>query len=448
MERFDVVKKIQIYTVLAIIIVLAISASLIYFVDGTTIDKVKHFEMYENTENSVTINWKKVHKAQGYRIYSLDESSNEFKKIADIESPKECTYKIENLDGGTVYKLKATAYKTFLKNEYESDESDVITAYTMPNTPNTAVYSENEGILNIRWKQDGNAEGYLVEYSLNEDFSDSKTVETTEFNFKQESLKPKDVYYVRCKSYITVDGKMVYSQWSEPKSVEIMDKIIMPSDIDPSKPMVALTFDDGPGYADKNNNITTKQILDVLEKYGARATFFMCGSRINGSNEDLLKRELELGCELGNHTYDHTHYGKKVTAEDISKCSEKIKDASGQYPTVFRCPGGIMSNEIQKECKKENLPIVYWSVDTEDWKSKDVKSVFKNATNKVYDGSIILMHDIYPSTVQAVEKIVPKLIKDGYQLVTVSEMIEAKNDGKAPQAGQQYTDAKTINNNT
>lgn len=443
-----VVKKIKFYTILAIVIILAISASLIYVVDGNSIDDVKHLEMTENTSNSISLSWKKVHTAQGYRIYALDENGKDYKQLAEVDSPDNCTYKLENLESGTVYKLKATAFKTFMKNEHESDKGDVITAYSLPNAPDMIVYSENEGMLNARWKEQGKAEGYLLEYSLNEDFSDSKTVETSELNFKQEGLTPKDVYYVRCKSYITVDGKMIYSQWSETKSAEIMDKIIMKSEIDPDKPMVALTFDDGPGYADRNNNITTAQILDVLEKYGARATFFMCGSRINHSNQDLLKRELELGCELGNHTYEHTHYGKDVTADDIKKCSEKIKAVSGQYPTVFRCPGGIMSKTMQKECKDEGMPIVYWSVDTEDWKSKDAKSVFKIATNKVYDGSIILMHDIYPSTVQAVEKIVPKLIKDGYQLVTVSEMIEAKNDGKAPQAGQQYTDAKTINNNT
>lgn len=442
------VKKIKIYTILAIVVILAISASLIFVVDGNSIDDVNHLEMTENTVNSITVSWKKVHTAQGYRIYNFDENDKKFVKLADVNGIDNCSYKIENLDGGTVYKLKVTAYKTFFKTEHESNEGKVITAYSLPDVPDLKVYSENEGLLNARWKEQKNSEGYLVEYSLNDDFKESKTVETGSCYFKEEGLKPKDVYYVHCKSFITVDGKMVYSQWSETKSAEIMDKIIMSSNIDPNKPMVALTFDDGPGYADRNNKITTAQILDILEKYGARATFFMCGSRINNSNEDLLKREVELGCELGNHTYGHTHYGSKVTANDIINCSEKIKSVSGQYPTVFRCPGGIMSKTIQKECKELDMPIVYWSVDTEDWKSKDPKSVFKIATTKVYDGSIILMHDIYPTTVEAVEKIVPKLIKDGYQLVTVSEMIEAKNDGKAPQAGQQYTDAKTINNNT
>lgn len=442
------VKKIKIFTAAAIALVLLISTSLIFIVEGNSIDYVKNFEMSKNTVSSITLNWKKVHKAEGYRIYAYDESEKDYKKIADINGIDNCTYTIENLEGATVYKLKATAYKNFLKNEHESEYAEEITAYTLPDVPETAVYSENEGLLNAKWKKQNNSEGYIVEYSLNEDFSDSKNVEISDNEFIEKGLTPDDIYYVRCKSYVTVDGKMIYSDWSESKSVKIMDKIMMSDNIDPKRPMVAITFDDGPGFSDRKNNITTKQILDVLEKYGARATFFMCASRINSTNDDLLKRELELGCELGNHTYDHTNYGKKVTPGDISKCSERIKEVTGKNPTVFRCPGGIMSSAIQKECEKEGMPIAYWSVDTEDWKSKDPKSIYKIATNNVYDGSIILMHDIYPTTVQAVEKIVPKLIKDGYQLVTVSELIAAKNDGKAPKAGQQYIDAKTINNNT
>lgn len=91
--------------------------------------------------------------------------------------------------------------------------------------------------------------------------------------------------------------------------------------------------------------------------------------------------------------------------------------------------------------------IAYWSVDTEDWKSRNPAQIISRAEHGAYDGSIILMHDIYGSTADAVEKIVPALVKKGYQIVTVSEMIQAKT-GKAPQAGQQYIDYKTINNDT
>ena len=206
--------------------------------------------------------------------------------------------------------------------------------------------------------------------------------------------------------------------------------------------MVALTFDDGPAF-----DGSTGRILDVLEKYGARATFFMVGTRINDNTKKYLKRELELGCELGNHTYNHDHYGKAVTEADVVKCSDAVYKACGKRPTAFRCPGGNMSSVMQNTAKKEGMIIAYWSVDTEDWKSRNPAQIISQAEHGAYDGSIILMHDIYSSTADAVEKIVPALVKKGYQIVTVSEMIQAKT-GKAPQAGQQYIDYKTINNNT
>lgn len=107
-----------------------------------------------------------------------------------------------------------------------------------------------------------------------------------------------------------------------------------------------------------------------------------------------------------------------------------------------------MSDVIQEECRKEGMPIAYWSVEPEDWKVRDADKIYKSVMSHVYDGSIILMHDIYPTTAQAVEKIVPKLIEEGYQVVGVSEMIAAKNNGSHPKTGQQYIDYKTINNNT
>ena len=107
----------------------------------------------------------------------------------------------------------------------------------------------------------------------------------------------------------------------------------------------------------------------------------------------------------------------------------------------------MITSVMKEQCKKEGMPIAYWSVDTEDWKSKNPDKIYDAVNKQVYDGAIILMHDIYPSTVEAVKKIVPKLIEDGYQIVGVSEMLAVKN-GEMPTPGEQYVDYKTINNNT
>lgn len=173
----------------------------------------------------------------------------------------------------------------------------------------------------------------------------------------------------------------------------------------------------------------------------------MVGERVDNDTKSLLQREIAIGCELGNHTYNHNHYGDDVTPSDIKRASDRIKEYSGKAPTIFRCPGGNLTSTIRNQCKKEGMPLAYWSVDTLDWKSKNAKSIYNNVINQAYDGAIILMHDIYPTTADAVEKIVPELIAKGYQIVTVSELIKAKT-GEEPKAGQQYVDYETINNHT
>lgn len=440
-------KKIRVITCFAIAVVIICAAAAIAVVNGKSIDVVKNVAMSESTSTSIKIKWNEVKGAKGYHLYFLNEETGKYEKIADVNDGKACVYNFNDVEDGTIYKIKVTAFKFFNKKEYESEEARTVMAYSLPNIPEISASSPDEGILQVKWNDVKNAAGYELEYAKNEDFSDSEKETLSENRFKAEKLKPNDVYYVKARAFMNVDEKSVYGQWCEPCQVKIKEKVIMNPDIDPKKPIVALSFDDGPAY-EQNGTSSTAQILKVLEDYGARATFFMCGSRINDSNSKYLKKEIELGCELGNHTYDHSDYGKKVTVNDIRSASDAIKKASGQSPTIFRCPGGMITPQIREECEKEGMPIAYWSVDTEDWKSKDANKIYKIVMDNVYDGSIILMHDIYPSTAEAVKKVVPKLIEEGYQIVTVSEMLTVKNNGKAPLAGQQYIDYKTINNNT
>lgn len=444
-------KKIKTVTICSIIFIIICACCALAVVNGQSIDVVESANMEANTDESITVNWKKVKNAEGYRIYIKNKDTDEYELFKEIEGEDTVSYNFEELGGGTVYDIEVTAFKHFNKKLYESEKAQSLTVYTLPGKVKQNTISPKEGILTVKWSEVKNAKGYEVEYSKDKEFEDKATEEfadgkTTEF--KLDKLTPKDVYYSRVRAYIEIDDKKVYGEWSDTSETEIKEKFVMGADIDPKKPIVALSFDDGPGYPCDGNASTTAQILDVLEEYGARATFFMCGSRVDKSNVECLKREIELGCELGNHTYDHQHYGKKVTPNDISKCSNWIKEKCGQAPTIFRCPGGMITSVIKDECKKEGMPLAYWSVDTEDWKSKDPNKIYDVVNKQVYDGAIILMHDIYPTTVEAVKKIVPKLIEDGYQIVGVTEMIAIKNGGEKPIPGEQYVDYKTINNNT
>ncbi len=188
--------------------------------------------------------------------------------------------------------------------------------------------------------------------------------------------------------------------------------------LDPDKPMVALTFDDGP-YTP-----VTSKILKVLKKYDARATFFVVGNRVP-QYEDMVKQAYEQGNEIATHTYNHanlTKLDKKGIKSELNKSKKVIKDVIGCSYSTLRPPGGSINDTMRNVIK---VPMIYWSVDTEDWKSRNAQSVLKEC-KVIQDGDIVLMHDLYPSTADAVKKLVPRLVKEGYQLVTIDELFHYK----------------------
>lgn len=200
--------------------------------------------------------------------------------------------------------------------------------------------------------------------------------------------------------------------------------------IDASKPMVALTFDDGPGER-------TGELLAQLEKYNAHATFFMQGKNIPGK-EDFVKKMKETGCELGNHSYDHpqlTKLSADKIANQIGTTNDLIQQAAGSTATVMRPPYGAINDTVRSSV---GLPMILWSIDTLDWKTRNAQSSIDMVMNDVQDGDVILMHDIHTESIDAALVLIPKLEEAGYQLVTVSEMAKAK--GVALQNGEKYVD--------
>lgn len=439
--------KVRVAASVLILAILVATFSAVSVVQAKTVKAVERLEVAQQGEQTeCTLDWHRVKGADGYQIFQYNNEKQAFDQVQTVEGKKNNRVQIKNLTPATVYRFKVRAYKNYRDKEYTGDFSPEVTAYTVPGAPKLEASSLSEGAMNLRWSAEAGAAGYQLQYARDKDF-DGEDTKTREFQPAKnavvlEKLAEKATYYVRVRGSVAVGEDKKFGPWSDVQSVQIAETVKLPANIDKDKPMVALTFDDGPAF-----NGSTGRILDVLEKYGARATFFMVGTRINDNTKKYLKRELELGCELGNHTYNHDHYGHQVTEADVVKCSDAVYKACGKRPTAFRCPGGNMSDVMQKTAKKEGMLIAYWSVDTEDWKSKDPAKIISQSENGVYDGSIILMHDIYSTTADAVEKLVPALVKKGYQIVTVSEMIQAKT-GKAPQAGQQYIDYKTINNNT
>ena len=192
-------------------------------------------------------------------------------------------------------------------------------------------------------------------------------------------------------------------------------------------PMVALTFDDGPGKY-------TDGILTVLQQNNAKATFFMLGKLIPKYPE-TVKRMKALGCELGNHSYDHSDLSKMDAAgvsSQINTTNQALVDLVGEGASCVRPPYGAFNPTVRSAA---GAPLILWSIDTLDCKTRDTQTTIDTVLNNVKDGDIVLMHDIHEPSAKAAETLIPALREMGYQLVTVSELAAAKGipleNGKA-----------------
>lgn len=202
--------------------------------------------------------------------------------------------------------------------------------------------------------------------------------------------------------------------------------------------LVALTFDDGPGPY-------TAKLLDAMKQRGVRATFFVLGSRVN-SYPDVIRRMEAEGHVVGNHSTNHKNLKYLSTAQmasEVETCSKRVEALAGHGTTVLRCPGGNYNAAVKSYAKNAGLPIIQWSVDTRDWESRNVSKIlstaFQTGAYGIRDGAIVLMHDIYPTSVEAAIQIMDRLQAQGYVLVTVPELINARYGGM--EAGQVYRNA-------
>jgi len=193
--------------------------------------------------------------------------------------------------------------------------------------------------------------------------------------------------------------------------------------------MIALTFDDGPHPS------YTNAILNTLSAYGAKATFFVLGSQA-AANPAPLRRAAEMGCEIGSHTYSHPNLSASsagTISSEISRTNQTVMNIIGKKPTLLRPPYGNFNATVRSYA---GVPLILWNVDTLDWKSRDAMKVAAHILSHAADGNIILMHDIYGSTAEAVRMAVPELVRRGFKLVTVSELAAAK--GMTLSAGSAY----------
>ncbi|MCL1882500.1 MAG: polysaccharide deacetylase family protein [Defluviitaleaceae bacterium] len=185
-----------------------------------------------------------------------------------------------------------------------------------------------------------------------------------------------------------------------------------------TKSPIALTFDDGPSEH-------TSRILDTLEKYNAKASFFVLGERLE-AGKDIVKRAHDMGNEVIVHSWTHANL-TTLTPDEIKKELTSTQDAInkllGTCPNFYRPPYGANDDTVKKASKEIGFSLINWSIDALDWENKNADIIFTKIMTWITAKAIILCHDVYESTAEAMERVIPTL-QSGFELVTVSELMK------------------------
>ncbi len=181
--------------------------------------------------------------------------------------------------------------------------------------------------------------------------------------------------------------------------------------------VIALTFDDGPGPY-------TAHLLDILDQYGAKATFFLIGSKVSGQ-ASVVRSIQARGHQLGNHSWSHPELPKLSVdqiAGEIDRTNEAIRQATGVKPSILRPPYGAVNGVVLEQLRLRNMSSILWSVDTRDWADRNSQIVCSRAVAGARPGAVILMHDIHQTSVNAVPCILSSLKQQGYSFVTIQRL--------------------------
>ena len=200
------------------------------------------------------------------------------------------------------------------------------------------------------------------------------------------------------------------------------------------KPMIALTFDDGPKAG------VTDWLLDELEKRNVKVTFFLIGSQADlPENRETIRRMAEDGHQIGCHTYHHvqmTTLSENQQKQEILQWYQAVSGIIGDFSYALRPPYGCVNNAV---CRSLNVPVILWSVDTEDWTGKSAGEIADYVISEAKDGDIILLHDIFEESVQGAVMALDDLMRRGYTFVTVNDLLADR--GIAIQSGKVYRQA-------
>lgn len=203
---------------------------------------------------------------------------------------------------------------------------------------------------------------------------------------------------------------------AEPEEMIPVEHLVLPEEKKTEKKRIALTFDDGP------HPIYTPQMLELLKEEQVPATFFLLGENVELYG-DVVKEIAKEGHLIGNHTYHHvqvTSLSLEEACKEIQETSDLIEELTGTGTEYVRPPFGTWNEELEERL---NLIPVMWSIDTKDWTTQNVDWIVRETVKHAEDHDIILMHDSYQSTVDAVKRVIEQLEAEGFEFVTVDEII-------------------------
>lgn len=360
-------------------------------------------------------------------------TAEELKEVTSTKCDLSITYTLEDLfdyqalhvsvysyTGGAHYNREDKAYyynpktgkKITLENFLESDKladlSNLAYYYTIK------YYKDNNLIYDEDWIKEGtsaNIENFSY-FNITQDGLSLLFVPYQIGPYSDGEIKilipEKDLEGIVKEEYLTIEEQVV--DVNEPIKRDLSEF--------KDKKLLAFTFDDGPSDG------PTNKLLDNLEKYNARVTFFVLGSRVN-TYSSSLKRAYEMGNTIGSHTYSHLNLFQLEdydVMKEINNTNDAIEKVLGFRPKYLRAPYGNTNTHIKE---LSNMYTILWNVDTEDWKYKDAEKIKDNIVNHAHDGAIILLHDIYNTSVEGALLAMEEL-QDEYAFVSLEEMIELK----------------------
>ncbi|MBQ9960593.1 MAG: polysaccharide deacetylase family protein [Firmicutes bacterium] len=366
----------------------------------------------------VKVSWGTIENAKNYAVYRSAEKEGEYKYIGHSQTTSYVD-KEEPSSKKSYYKVCAFGGKFGESKSELSEPCEVFVKLAKPSVSSS--FDKGSQYVTVSWKAVKDAEKYYI-YKQTSSGGYSKISETANLSYTG-MVSKNGVHQYKVAGVYTQEGKNHVGNLSNATAV-IVSSIVKPS----TGKMVALTFDDGPGPY-------TQRIVDCLAKNNARATFFVLGQNV-GRYPSAVKSAYNNGNEIASHSYSHPMLYNLSTdgiLSQMKRTDDAVAKVIGKATNLMRPPGGGINNTVKSTVGK---PIIMWSIDTLDWKTRDKVQTINSVMSKVRDGDIILLHDIHKPTMEAVLELIPMLKNEGYQLVTVSEL--ARSKGYTLQSGKVY----------